>query len=98
MSTNLSIGPSAGDELGCVNCHKFSDTGELGTGADLTGYGSREWLTAFVSNPAHERFYGDYNDGMPAFHPAAPGSPQNVISRDELLLIVDWLRRDWRTP
>lgn len=85
----------AGDELGCVNCHKFHDAGEFGSGPDLTGYGSRNWLAEFVSNPAHARFYSDNNDGMPAFLPAEPGSPQNILTRDELLLIVDWLRRDW---
>ena len=36
---------------------------------DLTGYASREWLTAFISNPADERFYRDKNDRMPAFAP-----------------------------
>lgn len=85
----------AGDELGCINCHKFGEAGELGTGPDLTGYASRQWLNDFIANPAHERFYADNNDGMPAFHPAEPGSTQNILSQEELLLIVDWLRRDW---
>lgn len=85
----------AGDELGCVNCHKFHDAGELGSGPDLTGYGSRDWLAAFVADPAHERFYGEGNDGMPAFLPGGPDSPQNILTRDELLLIADWLRGDW---
>lgn len=85
----------AGDELGCVNCHKFREAGELGSGPDLTGYGSREWLAGFVSNPAHERFYDGNNDGMPAFVPEGTDSPQNILTRDELLLIVDWLRGDW---
>jgi ubiquinol-cytochrome c reductase cytochrome b subunit len=85
----------AGDELGCVNCHKFHDAGELGGGPDLTGYGSRDWLAAFIANPAHERFYAESNDGMPAFLPGEPDSPQNILTRAELLLITDWLRGDW---
>ena len=33
---------------------------------ELTGFGSRAGLIDFISNPAHERFYGDRNDRMPA--------------------------------
>ena len=84
-----------GDATGCITCHKFGDAGELGSAPDLTGYGSRHWLDEFISNPSHERFYSSNNDGMPAFVPAEPGSPQNMMSHDDLLLIVDWLRRDW---
>ena len=52
----------------------FASDGELGNAPDLTGYASREWLTAFLSNPADKRFYGDKNDRMPAFalHPNDP--------------------------
>lgn len=92
----LISGETLGDETtGCASCHKFGNTGSLGSAPDLTGYGSREWLDAFISNPSHERFYDGNNDGMPAFVPAEPGSPQNLMSHDDLLLIVDWLRRDW---
>ncbi len=88
-------GESLGDATGCASCHKFGDAGELGSAPDLTGYGSRNWLDEFISNPSHERFYGENNDGMPAFLPSEPGSPQNMMSHDDLLLIIDWLRRDW---
>jgi ubiquinol-cytochrome c reductase cytochrome b subunit len=91
----LIAGDSLGDATGCASCHKFGEAGSLGTGPDLTGYGSRNWLDEFISNPSHERFYDGNNDGMPAFLPAEQGSPQNMISRDDLLLIVDWLRGDW---
>ena len=40
------------NEFACIDCHKFRDDGELGLAPDLTGYASREWLTAFISNPA----------------------------------------------
>jgi ubiquinol-cytochrome c reductase cytochrome b subunit len=79
---------------GCTNCHHFHDAGDLGTAPDLTGYGSREWLLGMISNPEHERFYGDKNDRMPAF--AAGDDPsQNRLSSQELELIVDWLRGEW---
>ena len=55
------------DQAGCTNCHHFHDEGSLGSAPDLTGYGSREWLIGMISNPEHERFYGDKNDRMPAF-------------------------------
>lgn len=85
----------AAAEGGCVQCHKFRDTGESGQAPDLTGYGSREWLMAFISNPAAKRFYGDQNDRMPAFaeHPA--GSLRNQLTPEQLGLIADWLRHDW---
>ena len=44
----------------CAQCHKFHDDGDIGSDIpDLTGYRSRQWLIDFISNPAHERFYGD---------------------------------------
>lgn len=85
----------AGDDLGCINCHKFGDAGELGTGPDLTGYGSKDWLSKFISNSGHERFYAAANDGMPAFLPDESDLAENILTGDELLLIVDWLRGDW---
>ena len=52
-----------------TECHNFGKKIDPdGTGyPDLQGYGSREWLTAFISDPAHSRFYGDGNDRMPQF-------------------------------
>ena len=78
----------------CTDCHKFHDAGDLGLAPDLTGYMSREWLLAFIRNPAGERFYGDNNDRMPAFAPH--DNPQlNQLDDKSLGLIVDWLRGDW---
>ena len=57
-------------EMGCTDCHRFHDDGELGIAPDLTGYGSREWLIGFISDPRHERFYGENNDRMPAYAPS----------------------------
>jgi ubiquinol-cytochrome c reductase cytochrome b subunit len=85
-------------DAGCAQCHKFHDAGELGSAPDLTGYGTRAWLEAFVQNPAAKQFYGDKNDRMPAFaeHPA--GSLRNQLNPEQVDLIADWLRRDWYEP
>jgi ubiquinol-cytochrome c reductase cytochrome b subunit len=85
-------------DFACTDCHKFRDKGELGSAPDLTGYASRDWLTAFISNPADERFYGEKNDRMPAFaaHPKDPTA--NRLSAGELALLVSWLRGEWYAP
>jgi ubiquinol-cytochrome c reductase cytochrome b subunit len=80
-----------GSRMGCMECHKFHDDGEENA-PDLTGYGSREWLVAFISNPAHERFYGDRNDRMPAYLEEKSLTPQ------EISLVADWLRGEWYVP
>lgn len=81
-----------GSLMSCVDCHKFHDEGEDPTAPDLTGYGSREWLVAFIGNPAHERFYGERNDRMPEF-----GTKQ-MLSEREIGLIADWIRGEWYEP
>ena len=84
-------GALVGDKLGCMDCHKFHDNGEE-SAPDLTAYGSREWLVAFISNPGHERFYGERNDRMPAFGEEKSLTPQ------EIGLVADWLRGEWHEP
>ena len=76
------------DELACIDCHDIEDEDE-GSAPDLTGYGSREWLVAFIGDPSHERFYGSKNDRMPSF-----GRDRKITAR-EIELVVDWLRQDW---
>lgn len=76
------------DELACIDCHDIEDENE-GSAPDLTDYGSREWLLAFIGDPSHERFYGSKNDRMPSF------GRDNKISAREIEMLVDWLRRDW---
>lgn len=85
------------NEFACIDCHKFHDDGDVGLAPDLTGYASRDWLTAFISNPAEERFYSDKNDRMPAFAPH-PGDPANRLSAEELALLISWLRSEWYEP
>ena len=81
----------------CTECHMFHDE-EGGEAPDLTGYGSRQWLIDFISNPGAERFYGENNDRMPGYA-KHPGKPlKNVLSRDELEMLTDWLRGEWYEP
>jgi mono/diheme cytochrome c family protein len=82
----------------CAACHHFHEAGELGAAPDLTDYGSREWLIGMISNPAHERFYRDANDRMPAFAEHGGNSSQNLLNEKSIGLIVDWLRGEWYQP
>lgn len=77
---------------GCAECHKFYAQPGDGTGPDLTGYGSRQWMFDFVSDPAHERFFGDNNDRMPSY-----GKDRSLSDR-EIYLVIDWLRGEWFMP
>ena len=86
------------NEFACIDCHKFHEDGELGLAPDLTGYASREWLTEFISNPEHERFYPESNDRMPAFAPNDDNRAANRLSAEELALVVAWLRSEWYEP
>jgi ubiquinol-cytochrome c reductase cytochrome b subunit len=83
----------------CTDCHRFHDEGELGQAPDLTGYGSREWITSMISDPTAKRFYSDdRNDRMPSFAKDAIHAENNLLSPRELRLLVDWLRGDWFEP
>ena len=75
--------------VGCTECHEFQDVVEQPLGPTLTGFGSEEWLTAFIRDASHPRFYGDRNDRMPAF------GPEEILTDEEIRLLVDWLREDW---
>ena len=85
-------------EFSCIDCHKFEDQGDLGLAPDLTDYASGDWLTAFISNPAHERFYPETNDRMPAFAADAENPAMNRLTSNELAIIVSWLRGEWYEP
>ncbi|MEO7999644.1 MAG: cytochrome b N-terminal domain-containing protein, partial [Gemmatimonadaceae bacterium] len=75
---------------GCTSCHTYRERTK--DGPDLTGYGSRDWMIAFISDPAHERFFGDNNDRMPSF------GKEKTLTTKELGLVADWLRGDWYMP
>jgi len=82
----------------CASCHKFRESGELGSAPDLTGYGSREWLIGMISDPKHQRFYRDDNDRMPSFAALPDDSPQNMLSSKQIGMLADWLRGEWYEP
>ncbi len=84
------------ETFSCTECHKFRDSGDLGSAPDLTGYGSRDWLIGIIRDPAHERFYPDTNDRMPAFAPE--GEPNPKLDPQSIELIADWLRGEWFEP
>jgi len=79
--------------MSCTDCHTFGEQQDIGSPV-LDGYMSRQWMIAFLRNPAAEPFYGEMNDRMPAFAPH--NNPQlNRLDETTLGLIVDWLRGDW---
>ncbi len=80
------------DEFSCTDCHQFHTKDEDATAPDLTGYGSRTWLSNFINNPAHADFYGDRNDRMPKF------GNDGILSEQQIGLVVDWLRGVWYEP
>lgn len=75
------------DPTSCGECHTFHDAGK--GSPDLTGYGTHEWLTAFIADPAHTRFFGDNNDRMPSF------LTEKTLSPKEIGFVADWLRGEW---
>ena len=75
----------------CTDCHTMKLRGSddvvadnAGSGAPtLTGYGGKEWLTAFLKHPADENdFYGEHNL-MPGF--------ESTLAETEMGLLVDWM-------
>ncbi len=87
----------ASDER-CGACHRFRDNGtDLGTACDLTEWASREWLIGIITDPAHERFYGESNDRMPSFGGGQEGATPR-LSVEQIGLIADWLRGQWYRP
>ncbi len=81
----------------CSDCHNFHDSEGDESGPDLTGYGSRQWLIDFISDPTQKRFYGEENDRMPSFAP--PDAPdRQLLTPAEIETIVDWLRGENASP
>jgi ubiquinol-cytochrome c reductase cytochrome b subunit len=79
------------DDFGCTDCHKFHDKGKLGDAPDLTGYGSAQWTADMIGDPKSKRFFGKNNDRMISY--AESDDPaKNVLSRQSIRLISDWLR------
>jgi ubiquinol-cytochrome c reductase cytochrome b subunit len=77
----------------CSECHTVpGHVNDDPDGPTLVGWGSRAWMIDFVSNPEHPRYYGDDNDRMPSF------LDEGILTRDQIGLIVDWIRQDWYRP
>lgn len=88
----IAAGKALMESLTCTDCHKFHDVDNMGGAPDLTGYGNRAWLIEFISDPAHERFYGGNNDKMPSFRKDKEFEKNNTLSARDLEMIVTWLR------
>ncbi|HEY1067994.1 MAG TPA: cytochrome b N-terminal domain-containing protein [Pirellulales bacterium] len=80
--------------LGCVDCHKFREAGDLGSGPDLTGYGSSEWVASVTKQPNSERFYAHrYGDNAPkSLSMPAFGEGEEALSDDQIGMLVEWMR------
>jgi ubiquinol-cytochrome c reductase cytochrome b subunit len=74
------------DTMRCTECHQFRKPDDTAAAPDLTGYGSAEWLAAFIKNPAHDRFYARRNDRMPIF------GEENRLDDKSIAMIIAWLR------
>lgn len=77
------------DKEGCLSCHSLDGANKAAdeewTGADLKGWASEAWLSAFIRNPGHPRFYGEKDNEMDAFD-------VEKVSKQELAVVVHWLR------
>lgn len=80
---------AAWDELGCESCHEIAP-GVEGAAPNLAGYGSDEWLRAFLRHPEDPLFYGEANE-MPAFDP-------QELSDSDLDAVIAWLRELEKLP
>ena len=80
------------EAMRCTECHQFQKKDEDATAPDLTGWGSKEWMTAIIRNPKHERFYGKRNDRMPAF------GEEGILDDRQIAMLVEWLRGEERAP
>ena len=79
------------DTFVCINCHKYHDDDPEAGAPDLTGIYSAEWLSEFIRDPNHPRFYpDDKNDRMPAF------GRDDLLTDHEIDMLVRWLRGDDR--
>ncbi len=83
-------------ENGCTNCHKIGEAGYLGSGPDLTDWGSPSWIEEIVRNPNHERMYGYLNDwGEGESQTMIPfgqeAAPESGYDDDVIREIARWL-------
>lgn len=79
------------DDFTCLGCHRFHDKGPIGQAPDLTGYGSREWVSGIVRDPTHERFYGKRNERMPSYAKPDESAERHVLDAKQIEMLTDWL-------
>lgn len=88
----FSSGTSEGAQ-GCILCHQLDHPEVSGSGMalgpDLTGYGSREWLSGIIKDSSQPRFYGNQNSGMPKF--------SHRLRNQELQLLTGWILEESQT-
>ena len=78
----------------CAGCHQTGGEDDGEDGPDLRDYGTHKWIKEFLANPAHDRFYPENNDRMPAFAVDTEDPSRNLLSDHELEMLVRWLRQD----
>jgi ubiquinol-cytochrome c reductase cytochrome b subunit len=76
----------------CTDCHRFHEHGELGSAPDLTGYASPKWVRQMIANPTGPQHYRDANDRMPDFAADVEHPELNLLTTQDLDLLVRWLR------
>ncbi len=86
------------ETFSCTDCHRWGDRGEEGTAPDLTGYGSAEWLRAFLAEPSAPRFYGHKADETTGAMPNFGLGQHPRLSPEQIGILADWLRGDWYEP
>jgi ubiquinol-cytochrome c reductase cytochrome b subunit len=86
------------EEFTCTDCHHYYGQGKPGKAPDLSGWGSRAWITGIISNPGDARFYGGKNDRMPAYAKSPDKPDENTLSPRQLEILADWLSGEWYEP
>lgn len=94
---------TAGSIDACVDCHSMHALTVVDRRIELegsplsedlfptlTGYGSTEWLKAFISDPQAHYAGSDGNNAMPGF--------KDQLQAQELELLARWLARDYYVP
>ncbi|RMG10826.1 MAG: cytochrome bc complex cytochrome b subunit [Deltaproteobacteria bacterium] len=72
----------------CSNCHTVDGEGGR-EGPDLGGYLSRDWLLAFLRNPADPQFYGHTKFAEEGMEPVDLPEPKLLALVDYLMALAD---------
>lgn len=69
----------------CATCHTIEGKGG-NEAPTFDGYGTREWLTALVRNPADKRFFGGAKG-----HDTMEPTPKDSLSDEQLAAVVEYM-------